>query len=1560
MMLDFHISILLAGALALFVATSITTAVIYSVLRKNTTPCTRFNEHDELYEDEDGIATEESQHRFSQKWQKAGLTITCASGSLCSLATAILWTLGVRKHTAILELSIGHFLNFATWICLSVQTCNLWRERQPTQTFTWGVYGSLTALVLAIALCVQNAYTWSVSPSSTHMGIQTGLFALQFGSAVLFGLIGVLIPRRPNIFWNGIPVDQQFTVSAASKLTFNWAFPILKFAKEHKRLTIDDLPTLDHWRRSDFLQRSFHKKGKLWKSIVFCFAGPLVSSLLVSMAISIVQFGPQLMIFNILKCLEINQTRASAWIWVVGLGICMLIHSFFEAWLFWLVWESIGIPVRQQLSALVSMKAMRRKDVKGAKKTETRQVTGSKTDLLSGEEEDDEDQGTQKTRQGTVNLIGIDAKRVCEFCAYYYLLPLTAAKLVVSFTFLCSIIGLIPLLAGLSVSVLVTPINWLCASRYAAAQGSLMKIRDSKLAVVNEALQGIRQIKFSALEQQWQEKISERRQQELKTQWKVYKMQTCLDAIWILGPIMLSAVSLSVYSLMHGSLSASVAFTTIGVFATIETSLAIIPEFITDMLDARISSERIEKYLNSPEKTENTIDGPEVEFNNASIAWPADNPDEETRFVLRDVNLKFPSEKLSVISGKTGTGKSLLIASILGECDILTGTVKVPKISQAYDDSKATKANWIIPSAIAFVSQQPWIENATIRDNILFALPFDEQRYSKVLSACALAKDLQILPDGDVTDIGANGVNLSGGQKWRVSLARALYSRAGILVLDDIFSAVDAHVGRHLFEQALTGELALGRTRIIVTHHVHLCLPRTDYSVLLGEGTIESAGSVNELGKTGLLGHILEAEREGVSNIEEEISNTDSDTAEEGLVLQKVISTRSARSHRENNTDNLLKPQQPPKKFVEDEARETGSIKLHIYKVYIRATGGIPFWLLACLFFVTNAALSGGRSWWIAVWTKSYQTESASVLLQSIPHHYHRLQEYANLTLTTVSNSDLGYYLSIYVLLSILMTVIGTLKYFIIYWGGIKAARILFEQLTYTVLRAPLRWLDTVPVGRILNRFTTDFNVVDSRLPNDLGYMLYFTLNLLLVIITSSFVSPFVVLMALALVAICGYVATYYLAGAREIKRLESNAKSPIFEQFNAALTGLTTIRAFGKAERYIERMFTRIDDHSRAFWHLWLFNRWLQWRLQMVGITFAMFVAASVVWLNLSASLSGFALSFALQFTSAIVFTLRMYANLELDMNSCERVVDYSTPNLPIEDHSGQNVPAAWPSSGNVEVENLVVGYADDLPPVLKGLTFAIESNQRIGVVGRTGAGKSSLTLALFRFLGPYREGTVTIDGIDISKIKLHDLRSRLAIIPQDPVLFSGTVRSNLDPFDRYSDVELRDALERVHLIRSSEAPSRDEQIAGPSGSSTPTVVPSTSNSNIFADLTSAISEGGQNLSQGQRQLLCLARAIVARPKIMFLDEATSAVSFEQDILIQRSIREEFKDSTLMVIAHRLSTICDFDKILVMGEGKVLEYGTPRELMEMQGEFWGMVNQSGEKERLEEMILGK
>ena len=840
--------------------------------------------------------------------------------------------------------------------------------RKTTKSYELGVYITLSCGFLLAAILFQDALVIR-NPQTEGLGsTENVVFRIsQLVLALLTGFTGVSLTRRPKVYLDGNLVDDMYSVSALSRYSFTWVEHLLYLAHVKKRLELDDFPVMDHHTRAKELSTSWESKDrprKLWIELVLCHKWNFIIQWVLTLIQSFGNFAPQFVNFHFLQLLEERDlgvpVSKEAWIWVVALTIVTIGSSWIEAWLFWISWSELAIPIKSQLSALIFQKSMRRKDVKGASKSKKVNLEGpdtsetakgdssaaaDKPEIPLGEDEDD---NPSKSKQSTVNLIAIDTKRIADFCSFNYYFPGSIYKLIISFAFLISILGWKALLSGFLAMALTIPINIYFSRRYASAQDRLMKVRDSKMGVVTEALQGIRQIKFSALEMNWQEKIGKVRRKELDEQWSVYIADTMLLFCWITSPILLSATSLAVYATTVGDLTPSVAFTAIGVFNNLDVTLAVIPELTTDLIDAFISITRIDTYLNAPEVTKHTSDGPSISFTNASLSWPSDEEKEEgdERYVLRNVNISFPERELSVISGKTGTGKSLLLAGILGEVDLHSGTIHVPRPPHTRErrDHLATSANWIIPSAIAFVAQIPWIENATIKDNILFGLPFDENRYNKVIAACALKKDLEMLADGEQTEIGANGINLSGGQRWRVTFARALYSRAGILVLDDIFSAVDAHVGRLIFENALTGELGIGRTRILVTHHVSLVKSRTKYLVELGEGTVETAGFLSDLEEDGTLQKVLS--HEDVES-EDEYTAVDSlersDGAEIGQALKKMESKKAVA------------------KFVEEETRERGRVKFQIYLKYMDASGGWPFWTLAVLGFVCVQVLVTGK-----------------------------------------------------------------------------------------------------------------------------------------------------------------------------------------------------------------------------------------------------------------------------------------------------------------------------------------------------------------------------------------------------------------------------------------------------------------------------------------------------------------------------------------------------------------------------------------------------------------------
>jgi ABC-type multidrug transport system fused ATPase/permease subunit len=910
----------------------------------------------------------------------------------------------------------------------------------------------------------------------------------------------------------------------------------------------------------------------------------------------------------------------------------------------------------------------------------------------------------------------------------------SAGKFLVTVGFLLVLIGWQSLCAGIVGIALLFPINKVLAQRYGKKQKALMKIRDKKTTIITEALNGIRQIKFSATENQWSEKLEAVREEELSTLWKTRVDNLYMSIASEFTPIVLTVLSLATYLWVHGNLLPSVAFTSISLFIQLEGLISHIPRLMVAAINAKVSCDRIQNFLRLPEKPENTSPGESISFYNASVSFPHDAADPTTDpFTLRELNLHFPNNALSVISGPTGSGKSLLLAAILGEVELLSGYIQVPKSSSQRFDSKATAADWIIPTAISFVSQTPWIENATIKDNILFGLPFDPIRYTKVIEACALSQDLAIFEDGDQTEVGAQGISLSGGQKWRLTLARAFYSRAGIVIMDDVFSALDAHVGKHIYDNAVIGELADGRTRILATHHTSLCLPRAKYAVRLSaNGTLEHAGLMEDLRQVGGLDEILEAdEKSEPKEVEEdEVLRAEETNGVTAIPSEDVAITVKA----------------PPKKLIEEEKRETGRVKTSVYAGYLHASGGWSFWSFLVLLYAVAEGFTLGRTYWVRIWASAYgEPETVAALSLITPHYQHSIQprfsdqqpfgtvnftNAINSTLVSTSfpidtqNRSLWFYLGIYCLISTISVLFSISRLYLVYTGSLRASRRIFRAVLHSVLRTPLRWLDTVPMGRILNRFTADFTSVDSSLAQNFYYFAGIVTEILGILVAAIFISPFIILCAVALLAACTIFARSYIAAARNIKRLDSTNKSPLISHFSASLSGLSTIRAFAKTSEFKGRMFTLIDTLAACAWYSNLFRSWLMLRIGVTASLFAATVATFViVKRGIDASLAGFALSFALNFDHSISWAISISTQMELDMNAAERIFEYR--DLTIEDQGGEEVRASWPEEGKVEVKDLDLGYAEGHPSILKGLSFTAEKNQRIGVIGRTGAGK-------------------------------------------------------------------------------------------------------------------------------------------------------------------------------------------------------------------------------------------
>ncbi|KAG9088490.1 hypothetical protein FS749_002131 [Ceratobasidium sp. UAMH 11750] len=946
----------------------------------------------------------------------------------------------------------------------------------------------------------------------------------------------------------------------------------------------------------------------------------------------------------------------------------------------------------------------------------------------------------------------------------------------------------------------------------------------------------------------------------------------------------------------------------------------------------------------------------------------AEQAREETPFELRNVSVIFPEGALSLVCGPTGSGKSSLLSALLGEMDRVEGEVYLPKEPTRLNEKTG------LQTAISYCAQQPWLQHKSIKDNILFGLPFDEDRYKRTLSCCALLPDLAIFEDGDETEIGEKGISLSGGQKARVALARAVYARTQVVILDDILSAVDAPTAEHLVQECLLGPLMKNRTVVLVTHHVDLALPSVSWVVKLYEGQIEAQGTVAELRESGALASARAGQKEVQSGKQEHLGDKN-DT--------KPKDTKDAR------------------KLVEDETKSTGNVKIRVYKTYLAAAS---YWLfsLLILFLAVDQLMQLVQKFWIKRWSESYETES------NTSSH---LQILLSLNLPSASDNVVPYLL-IYVGIQGGIIAVRVLNQIPRITSTLRASRVLFERMLRSVVRSPSRFFDTTPSGRILNRFSKDIDDIDSGLQNYIVNVVIQVIALVVAVGTIVYAVPPFIIPAVVIAYIHLWFARGYVVAARDLTRIHATSRSPIISSFGEIVLGIATVRAFGVERYFLNNMYKRLDRTLAAVHYYWMCNRWLLVRFDSLGAISVLVATTGSLVVGANAGLTGIVVVQAQQYVRSLYWGLRYWTELEqsrefyssrsgvsliqrfLLVNSVERIQEYlELPSEPPAVIESNRPPAAWPSTatGTLAVEDLVIHYAPDLPPVLKGVTFETKPSEKIGIVGRTGSGKSTLALALFRFVDP-AGGNITLDGIgalldsnpshtrliildglvDITSIGLDDLRSCITLIPQDAVLFNGTIRDNLDPFNEFSDAELINILQRVHLV----APHSPEPspAATPPSSSSQGGLHSDASTLAVAEITVAaigsgkpeltletkVSDGGNNFSHGQRQLLSLARALLRRSNVIVMDESTASVDFQIDAKIQRTIREEFGHAILLTIAHRLRTVIDYDRILVLDAGRVIEYNTPRNLLARRnGAFHAMCNKSGDYEELVRLANG-
>ncbi|KAF8626899.1 hypothetical protein AX15_004637 [Amanita polypyramis BW_CC] len=1341
-----------------------------------------------------------------------------------------------------------------------------------------------------------------------------------------------------------------------------------------------------------------------------------------------------------------HETRMKAYTYAFLAFVCTVAKSQTDLQHLWFG-RRAATRIRSELMASIYDKALKRKDFSGVVDKQ-KQDEKQEADIVhspgkkgkKAKEAEDKKKAAEKADDAKagadvgkiVNLMAGDASQIAQTATVMYMIYGAPLEIAIAGIYLYQLLG-VSAFAGLVVLLAGWPLSSLIARRNIWIQKKLLAARDKRMGVLNELIGSVKFIKFFAWEDRWINRALDAREVEIGWLAKSRINSVLFYLVWACAPALVSILSFLVFVMQGNQLSVSVAFTSIALFNMVRLPLNIIPTWVVYVLQTGVALKRISVYLDEDEVSpqvsslkapSSSSGGTDYEeglgLENACLKWNeviekknsdgkgnADSPvrsptsstsedgnlsvtiadetssvvtpsnGEDHHFELRDINVRFPEGQMTVVTGPTASGKTALLMSLLGEMTIESGRLIMSK-----NLNKVDKHGMM--NAISYAAQTSWLRHQSIRDNILFDSPYDEERYNQVVECCALKPDLDTLEDGDATEIGARGVSLSGGQKARVSLARAVYVRTKYVLLDDPLSAVDSHTARFLFEKLLCGPLLANRTVILVTHHVDLVLPGAHYLVRMLEGRIDKKGTIQELRDQGELENIAIHETVEVHTKEIAAVIEDTNNSEDG----------------KKSDDEKRKP----RKLVKDEHRETGGVKWSVYKSYLKASS-YYIWIFLAFLVIVNQFLGVGEKIWIKIWgeaygrvairswlyLKSFMTlEHETPLDGHVTHHYQTNHD--PLLYKVPGKSEIGwpdalqrpmFYIGIYAAIGLGGALVNVLSVSAQYTGALRASRALFKQLLVTVVRATFRFHDTTPQGRMLNRFGKDIETIDMSLAGSLQAVNSSLASFFAAILTVAVVFPYFLVPAFFIGFAYRELAIGYLNTGRDLRRMESNTRSPIFSHFSELLEGIVTVRAFSAERRFLDNLHRKIDITTKMWYTFWMTNRWLLINFDVLG-AFSVLITTlfSITTLVDDAGLAGLCITSAMAFTSSVYWACRFWTALELDLNSVERVVEYlDLPQEPPTIIESNRAPAYWPSSSNkdalVSVEDLTVKYAPDLPAVLQDISFTLKAGERVGLLGRTGSGKSTLAMSLLRFVDP-ASGRIVIDGIDISKIGLHDLRSRITFIPQDATLFSGTLRDNLDPFGEHEDSECLDVLHRVQLMGQTPGPSGDPSTVPSRETSRPASIvdhhgddtgeslsiattPTEVDIKTSVSLGTQVSPGGTNFSQGQRQLIAMARALLRRSTIVVLDEATSSIDFATDAKIQATIRQQFTESLLLTVAHRLRTIVDYDRLIVLDKGQVAEFDTPWNLLQKEdGIFRNMCLKSGSLGELETIARAK
>ncbi|KAL2038498.1 hypothetical protein N7G274_008837 [Stereocaulon virgatum] len=1435
---------------------------------------------------------------------------TALQACLQVLAMPGIWFGDFRFWTSIITLVSLSIIGF-------IQYVEHWRSRQPNGVVLF--YWLLLLIVFAVklrSLISQQAFRTRL-PYFVTFCVSFGLAGLEFG-------LEYLVPKKQSAY-DALGDEDECPIEYAdifSILTFSWMTPMMKYGyKEY--LTQDDMWNLrkrdttkvtgtileETW--ADELEK---KRPSLWIALFRGFGGPYFRGSVIktfSDTLSFVQ--PQLLrlLISFVDSYRngnphpqpvIRGAAISLAMFAVSVSQTALLHQYFQR-----AFET-GMRVKSSLTSMIYAKSMR----------------------LSNEGR------SSKSTGDIVNLMAVDTQRLQDLTQYGQMLWSAPFQIILCMASLYQLVG-ISMLAGVGAMILMVPVNGLIARIMKNLQKKQMKNKDARTRLVTEILNNMKSIKLFAWSTAFMNKLNfVRNEQELKTLRKIGASQAFANFTWSTTPFLVSCSTFTVFVLTRDEpLTIEIVFPALTLFNLLGFPLAILPMVITSIIEATVAIGRLTDFFNAEELQPDAVQSRDPAINDndesvrvrdATFTWDRN----ESRRCLEDINFVAHKGELSCIVGRVGSGKSSFLQSILGDIWKIHGEV-------------------VVYGRTAYVAQQSWVMNASVKENIVFGHRWDPHFYERTIHACAFTEDLKTLPDGDRTEVGERGISLSGGQKARLTLARAVYARADIYLLDDVLSAVDQHVGRHLIDNVLGPRgLLAGKTRVVATNSIPV-LFEADFITLLRNGKVFEKGTYQQLmAMKGEVANLIrtasnEEEQETPSpSVEDSKDSTSSssensktifgrgmgnslqhpadvkDEAQEGIKQLAPIRANAGIGPRASSNNTLRRASTasfrgPRGKLTDEEGEgvkskqsiefsEQGKVKWNVYLEYAKTSNLLAVLIYLVMLIGAQTAQIGGSLW---------------------------LKQWAEVNQDYGGNPQVGKYIGIYFAFGIggaALVVVQTLILWI--FCSIEASRKLHERMAYAIFRSPMSFFETTPSGRILNRFSSDIYRVDEVLARTFNMLFVNSTRALYTLVLVVLSTPIFVALIVPLGAVYLYIQRYYLRTSRELKRLDSISRSPIYAHFQESLGGITTIRAYRQQNRFALENEWRVDANLRAYFPSINANRWLAVRLEFIG-SFIILAAASFAIISvatgsgLSAGMVGLAMSYALQITTSLNWIVRNTVEVETNIVSVERVLEYARlPSEAPDIISKRRPKISWPSQGAVDFNNYSARYRPGLDLVLKDVNLHIKSHEKIGVVGRTGAGKSSLTLALFRIIEP-DTGNISIDGLNTSTIGLLDLRGRLAIIPQDAVLFEGTIRDNLDPGHIHDDTELWSVLDHARL--------KEHVSSMPGG------------------LEASVHEGGSNLSAGQRQLVSLARALLTPTNILVLDEATAAVDIETDAMLQSTLRSNmFKDRTIITIAHRINTILDSDRIVVLDYGKVVEFDTPSLLVRRKGLFYELVKEAG------------